>query len=396
MNRAALGQRNRRLSEKLHRASRKQRVRNAALRMVAGLPLPAGRGEWERSLLIRPDHLGDVLLTMPAVQALKQAQPDTSIHMVCGPWSAEVPAAYPEIDRVLTLKFPGFARGGARRNPYISLLQAARRLRQIGYDSAYILRRDHWWGACLAYLAGIPRRIGFDMPGVSPFLTKTVAPRHQHALMQNLSLVETAFDEHSGGLFRLQFPVDRAASDYIEGWLEKAEIPRQRLLICIHPGAGASSKHWSADNWAAVADALACQFDAAVVFTGTAAEASMLTEIRAETKAASHSLAGVTSVSQLAALYQRAGAVLGADSGAMHLAAAVDSPTVTLFGPADPGEFAPWGDARRHIVVHSDINCRPCRILDWSADAPSFHPCVRDIKPRQVIEAARRILQGCA
>ena len=105
-------------------------------------------------------------------------------------------------------------------------------------------------------------------------------------------------------------------------------------------------------------------------------------------------IAGETSVGQLAALYARSRAVLGPDSGALHLAAAVSTPTVALFGPADPAEFAPWGDRRRHEVVTAEIGCRPCRILDWRDDDLAYHPCVRDISVQQVLEAARRVLDS--
>ena len=88
---------------------------------------------------------------------------------------------------------------------------------------------------------------------------------------------------------------------------------------------------------------------------------------------------------------ERAKVVLGPDSGPMHLAAAVGTPTVALFGPADPLEFAPWGSKDKHIVLTSPIGCRPCRVLDWGDDMAKYHPCVNDITIGQVLEAARTV-----
>ena len=102
-------------------------------------------------------------------------------------------------------------------------------------------------------------------------------------------------------------------------------------------------------------------------------------------------MVGDTQVSQLAALYERALVVVGPDSGPLHLAAAVGAPTVTLFGPADPVEFGPWGAPNKHIVLASPIGCRPCRVLNWGGDNPEFHPCMRDITTGQVLEAVRRV-----
>jgi heptosyltransferase-2/heptosyltransferase-3 len=84
--------------------------------------------------------------------------------------------------------------------------------------------------------------------------------------------------------------------------------------------------------------------------------------------------------------------VLGPDNGPLHLAAAVATPTVALFGPADPDEFRPWGPVERHAVLASSIACRPCRVLDWSGDDPANHPCMSDISVGAVLEAARRVV----
>ena len=132
------------------------------------------RNRNERILLLRPDHLGDVLLTTPAIRALRAAHPDSEIHALVGSWSANVLANFSDLDVVLTLPYPGFTRlkKAGWRSPYQLAATSARILRLIGYNTAIILRPDHWWGALLAYLAGIPRRIGYDLPDVAPFLTE--------------------------------------------------------------------------------------------------------------------------------------------------------------------------------------------------------------------------------
>jgi heptosyltransferase-2/heptosyltransferase-3 len=86
--------------------------------------------------------------------------------------------------------------------------------------------------------------------------------------------------------------------------------------------------------------------------------------------------------------------VLGADSGPLHLAVAVGTPTVHLYGPVDSRTFGPWGDPARHIVLTSDMDCIPCNRLDYREDELEAHPCVRDISEAQVTEAARRLLDS--
>ena len=393
MNRAELVKRNQRLAADLRSASFKQRLRNRALSGMARIPITSAPASGERLLIVRPDHLGDVLLSTPAIQALKRSRPEFSIHVLCGEWAGEALVNYDEIDHVLTLPFPGFQRApSSTLAPWRLAIQTARRLRRIGYASAIIMRPDHWWGAMVTHLAGIPQRVGYDLENVAPFLTEAVKFEYGHAVEQNLRLVSSWTGTLDAADIKLAYPWWKVDCHLI-GWLiESLKFEGNAPVVCIHPGSGAASKFWRAENWVQVADQLAAEYGAKIVFTGTRSEAALADAIAADMSADAVSIAGDTNLGELAALYARSRAVLGPDSGALHLAAAVGTPTVALFGPADPQEFAPWGDPRLHEVITSDIGCRPCRILDWQNDNMDYHPCVRDITVRQVFEAARRVL----
>ncbi len=393
MDRQALASRNRRLAASLRKASPRQRARDKVLAGLARLPVTASGAGSGRLLIIRPDHLGDVLLCTPAIQAIKRRNPQLSIHALCGSWSAEALANYPEIDRVLTLDFPGFQRQSQRAGSAWHLaIRTARQLRAIGYSSAIVMRPDHWWGAMVARLVGIEKRVGYDVANVSPFLSSALPFQHQHAILQNMRLALEWTGEIAPDEIKLRYPLRAADRDAIRTKLRGWQVSDGDDIICIHPGSGRRSKLWRTENWAAVADRLAERYEARIVFTGAKAEAGMIAEIVQRITTGGAIAAGQTSISQLAALYERSRAVLGPDSGALHLAAAVDTATIALFGPADPIEFAPWGDRSKHVVLTSDIGCRPCRILDWRDEDLSFHPCVGDISIKQVMAAADRVL----
>lgn len=393
MDRDALVQRNQRMTKAFHAVPLKHRVRRLLLQSVAALPVPnCHPPAAERILLIRPDHLGDVLLTMPAVHALRRARPKAEIHALVGPWSAELIAAYDCVDLVLTLAFPGFSRypKASWRSPYQTAWTAAQQLRRIGYSSAVICRPDHWWGALVAFLTGIPVRVGCDLPDTRPFLTHPVSPVTDHVVVQNLHLIESWTGVPAQQAAVYNFPVSDTDRGFIAGYLQEWGIGPNDPLFCVHPGSGTWVKHWEEASWAMVADTLVDQLSAAAVFTGSDHELSMVKRIVTRMRQPACIIAGETRVSQLAALFERACVVLGPDSGPLHLAAAVGTPTVALYGPADPLEFGPWGPRERHIVLTADIGCRPCRVLDWADDKPENHPCVRDIRIGQVLEAARR------
>jgi heptosyltransferase-2/heptosyltransferase-3 len=309
-----------------------------------------------------------------------------------GPWSAQVLANYPEVDRVLTLPFPGFSRAPKKglSSPYEQAIRASRMLRRIGYTSAVILRPDHWWGAMLAHMAGVPQIIGYNLPDVATFLTDKIRYEFQHVVIQNLRLVEYWTGIVPQRDIQYYFPLDPRDEHYIDGYLSEWGVEPQMPLVCIHAGSGTKVKQWDAEKWAQVGDTLADQWDAAIALTGSEAEIPLVEQVASHMQHRPIMMAGDTRVGQLGALFARAKVVLGSDSGPMHLAAAVGVPTVTLYGPANPTEFGSWGPMTRNIMLMSDIGCRPCGILDWSSDDPANHPCVKEITVGRVLEAARR------
>ena len=397
MDRETLVIRNQTMAAAFHSTPIKHQARRALLNLASHLPIPAARrAHPNRILLIRPDHLGDVLLTSPAIHALKNANPQLEIHALVGPWSADVIANFPEVDLVLTLAFPGFSRTAkiSFRSPYQLAVATAARLRRIGYGSVIILRPDHWWGALVAQLAGIPERIGYGLPDVAPYLTKAVTHNHEHAVVQNLRLFNKWIPTTKTDDLVNEFMVHENDQAYIKGYLSAWGVSQDKSIFCIHPGTGTAVKHWTEAGWAQVADILTEQLDAQVVFTGSANELALVQRIVGYMKQSAIIMAGDTRVNQLAALFQRAKVVLGPDSGPLHLAVAVKTPTVTLFGPADPIEFGPWGSPQKHIALTSDIGCRPCRVIDWTGDDLANHPCVREIAIARVLDAARRVVQN--
>lgn len=395
MDRETLVLRNQTMADAYHATRMKHYLRRVLLRATAWLPIARQRPpEVERILLIRPDHLGDLLMTTPAFQALRRARPRAQLHALVGPWSAAALRSDRHLDQVLTLDFPGFQRGGAAslRSPYDLALHTARQLRRVGYSQAVIMRPDHWWGALVAFLAGIPIRIGYNHPDVAPFLTLAIEEREEHAVLKNLRLLESWTGTLNLTHVQYSFQPDEIdIQDAIE-LRRKASLTADQRYFCIHPGSGAWVKRWPAESWALVADTLAAQIDATPIFTGGDHEHALIAEIAEHMEQSPVSLAGQTDVAQLAALFQDALVVMGPDSGPLHLAAAVQTPTVALFGPADPVEFAPWGPPQRHIVLTSSIACRPCRVLDWGSDTPENHPCMREISIGVVLEAARRVV----
>ncbi len=336
-----------------------------------------------RVVALRPDHLGDALLSRPAVELLVRSLPGVELTIVAGPWGAASLQGLPA--RIVTFPFPGFNRmpKGSPLEPYRILLALASRLRRERFDAAVLLRPDHWWGGIAVALAGIPIRVGHDVPRLAPFLTASV-PRDSleamgTAAVRSVRLLIRELGEPT-------FTPSSAARSAARAWLD-AHPGRGRARIAVHPGAGNSLKWWATPRWAAVVAALG--EDADVILTGTGEEVPVLAAIQ---QAAGQDLAVAVGLSwdTLAALYEQLDLVVGMDSGPLHLATAVGTRTVRVYGPTDPKVWGPAGPAERHAYVQASLPCVPCGSLGVP---PCGHlmdpPCLAIVEPERVIELAR-------
>ncbi|HEX7734686.1 MAG TPA: glycosyltransferase family 9 protein [Ktedonobacteraceae bacterium] len=364
-----------------------------------------------RILLVRPDHLGDLILTTPVLQALREHAPDAELTMMVGPWSREIVARHPALNHVLTCAFPGFQRAAqGALAPYVLLFKTARQLRRERYDLALNLRPDFWWGAALLYLAGIPTRVGYALqPGV-PFLSHPLAfPAAEHAAVSNLRLASAGlaalgYEPLAEPFTPERYPARFTPTPEEEAWVSsrlRAEgIEEGAPLIVIPPGSGGSVKLWRSEAWAACANTLRATLtsphQARILVTGSPAERPLVEEV-AQGIPEGATLVTDASIGQLAALLARARCVLTVDNGPGHIAAAQGTPGVHLFGPTDSRIFGPWGSATRHTILASTQRCPgcpaiPCGRLDWSKEELDAHPCVRVISEQQVLAAAEKLL----
>jgi ADP-heptose:LPS heptosyltransferase len=388
-----LVRRNRVIADAIHRRAPQYQLRRSMLRAFGMLPVSRCRtGSTPRILFIRPDDFTDLLMTTPAIHAIRKALPNAEIHALVGPWAAPAVEQNDGLDAVITLNFPAFG-GNRHRNPfapYWFAWKVSRQLRKLQYTAAVIARPDHWWGAMVAFMAGIPIRVGNAHPDVKPFLTHAIHLNERHSVWQSVRLVEFWTGSLEADDLSLVFRFTDDDRSIVGRYLAERGVKADDRIVCIHPSAGNWAREWTGAHWAVVADTLVDQLDAVVVISSSN-QNYLAQDIANRMDYQPHILPGDTAFSQLAALFSRAAVVLGPDCGALHLATAVNAPTVMLFGPSDPEEFGPWGDPDSHVVLASSIGCRPCRILDWGHDRQEYHPCIREIPVGDVLEAARHV-----
>jgi lipopolysaccharide heptosyltransferase II len=353
-----------------------------------------------RILLIRPDHLGDALLAAPTGLALRDALPEARIDWLVGPWAAEVIRRAPHADEILTCEFPGFTRRTKQSpwEPYLVLAREARRLRARGYDLALILRPDHWWGSLLATAAGVPCRLGYGVEACRPFLTHQLPlDPTTHSVDQGLALARLAGRVIDSGSeirdFEPRFDVGPAERAWARRALEEAGDARQGPIVAIHPGSGAAVKNWLPERWGELVTAIERRSGARVLLTGSEAETSLVQQIADRPDTQPLILSGRTTLGQLAALFEASSLVVGGDSGPLHLATTVGTPTVRLYGPTDPTRFGPRGDRAAHHIVRATLPCQPCgNIVAPPCGATTTPACLRVVTVPHVVDAVRQVL----
>lgn len=344
-------------------------------------------------LCIRLDYLGDVLMTTPALRALKNAATPRRITLLTSSGGAAAAQYIAEVDDTIVYAAPWLKHGTGRRPE--NDLAMIEQLRAGQFDAAVIFTvfsQNPLPTAMLCYLAGIPLRLAHCHENPYQLLTDWVRDPEpeelvRHEVRRQLDLVAsvgcTTEDE------RLHFQIRHNDAEQVRALLTSHGIEQGSQWIVLHPGASAASRRYPAQHWAVAARGLAQRLACPLIFTGAADEADLISGIIDQ---ASHpdlkavSLAGKLDLGMLAALIAEAPLLISNNTGPAHLAAAVGTSVVDLYALTNP-QHTPWQVANR--VLYHDV---PCRFCYKSVCPRGHHDCLVKVTPEQVIDAAIELI----
>lgn len=338
-----------------------------------------------RILVMRLDRLGDVVLSTPVLDALRARDPEAFLAMMVQPACRDVVEGHPALDAVIVYDKAAAHRGWWRT------VRFAWALRRRAFDVALILhptRRSH----AIAWLAGIPVRIGYARKS-GWLLTHRLPHRKQegkrHEAAYTLELLRPLGIEPPPDP-RPSVAVRADAAQRLEALLASHGIGPGEPLIVIHPSASCVSKRWMPERFALVADRLIASTGSRVILVSGAPEQPDAQAVRQAMTRPAVNLAGALSVAELAALLRRARVLISNDSGPVHVAAAVGTPVVAIFGRNQPGlsqqRWGPIGPG--HVVLQKDVGCVTC--LAHRCDI-AFR-CLQALSVDDVYAAARAVL----
>ncbi|MHC4645672.1 MAG: glycosyltransferase family 9 protein [Planctomycetota bacterium] len=294
-------------------------------------------------MIIKPSSLGDIVQALPALTALRKNFPDAKITWLVRPEFAPLLENHPHLDHIMLFDRRFLGKAWFYPPAFASLISLIRHLRHAGFDAVFDFQ-GLFRTAALALLSGCKKRFGMALArefSVVFYTHKT--PRDQdsiHVVDYYLKVVRAAGVSESPAEFVL--PIDPSATESVKKLLaaRDAKVDNYAVLIC---GATRAYKQWPIDRFAAIADKLTSQFSFSIVATGSAHESDLVTELKNLANVPVANLAGRTSLYELVALLKNAKAVISNDTGPGHIAAALGTPLVMVFGCSNPIRLFPYG-----------------------------------------------------
>ncbi len=316
-------------------------------------------------LIIKLSAIGDVIHTLPVLNALRTFYPEANITWLVEEAAADLVTGHEALDRVMVsrrkqwikqLKTP------LRSTAVSEIFQFIRDLRDTRYDLILDLQALLKSGMLVALAKG-GRKVGFG-PGMAHqehsylFLNERIpaVSMEIHALDRGLMLLEKIGIGHDAVEYRL--PVSDHHRERADILLKACTGKHTGPLVAINPVAQWETKLWDITKFSRLADSLIEKLKATVIFTGGPADRECIDSIIAGMGSTAENLAGKTTLKVLAALYEKSDLLISTDTGPMHLGAAVGIPVVALFGPTAPWRTGPFGPG--HKVIRPEIACSPC------------------------------------
>lgn len=336
----------------------------------------------KRILLIRLDRIGDVVLSTPAIKALRDKFPDSYIAFMVGPHAYELVKENPYLNEVIV-----YDKNSSERS-FIASFKFARKLREKKFDTAIALHptlRSH----LIPFIAGIPRRIGYDRKGES-FLTERVIHQKEqgefHEAEYVLKMLEVLGVKSSDKTLYL-----KVSEDSLKKMREKLltmGVGASEKIVAIHPGASSLSKKWPIERFAEIARYLVKNFNIKIALVAGKVDAEYTKKIYKYLKSDPSyiiNLAGKTTIGELAAVLKISSLFISNDSGPVHISVAVGTPVISIFGRSDKG-LGPkrWGPlGKDDVVIHKNVGCNVC----LAHNCVENFKCLNAVEPEDIIEA---------
>ncbi len=340
---------------------------------------PFKKDEIRTILVIKIDRIGDIVVSLPGLKALREAFPEARISILVKEGRDKLLNGIPWIDEVIS---------------YDGFIRAARYLKQFKFDLAIDLLMEYTIKtALLAYVISRKYSVGFDIEGRGCFfnLKSKPSPENKHMSQHILDLVikisglspKTAMSK----IFYLKIPILEENRRCIEPFLSENGVQKQDLLIGIHPGGNYPSQRWPIERFSRIINNIIERYQAKVVIMGDAKDMAIIEKAMKLVKRKGVITAIGLPLDKLATLISMTDLLICNNSGLLHMGCALDVPTISTMGPTDPHLWRPMGE--KNVVIRKNLSCSPCT-RGWCIR----HDCMKLITTEEVTEAVQSQLDN--
>jgi lipopolysaccharide heptosyltransferase II len=342
-------------------------------------------------LCVRLDSAGDVLMTTPALNALKEAVPGRHLTLLTSPSGAHAARLVPALDEIIEFEAPWMKPPHATVSNDRALIN---RLAAGGYDGAVVFSvysQNPLPAAYLVYLAGIPSCLAHCRENAYHLLSDRVPDpepqqRLRHEVRRQLDLVATTGAKPKSDALSIAIP--SVARRRAMAALATLRIPRDGPLVVAHVGASAPSRRYPPQRFAEALDLVIAEQRARVVLTGDSTEVHLVEFVRGAMRSDVYTLAGCLEFAELCAAIEAADVLVSNNTAPVHIAAAVGTPVVDLYALTNP-QHGPWRVP--HRLLYRDVPCRYC----YKSVCPAgHHDCLAQVTPAEIADAVRGLLDS--
>jgi heptosyltransferase-3 len=310
-------------------------------------------------LLVQLGDIGDVVLSTPCIRALRENYPQARIVVAVWDKAAELLEGCPWLNQVIAVT----KRSRSLWEEVRFQIEFFRNLRSLRCDLAIDLRTGTR-GAIMAFISGASQRIGFYAEDGKLWRNRLFTSLLKREYTPDLHVADYLLGLLAAFGIRTEqripeLTVAEEKQDRIRIFLENEAIPRDKMFVAVQPFSLWQYKEWGREKYIALIRWLVAEYGVAVLVTGALAEKERAGEIVRGCGEGCYNLAGKTPIAMYVALLHRCWLFIGVDSAGLHIAAAVGTPTVGIFGPSSPVSWAPVGG--KHLVVQKKMPCVPCR-----------------------------------
>lgn len=318
----------------------------------------------KKILFISLSNIGDIILTTPVFMKLHETYPKAGIDVVTGMVGREIFAPHSAVRNVFVPERP---RSFKKRLKELAIF------RKNKYDMVVDMKNS-----LIPYLVGAKYYSNIELNIGKLLFKKTMHKKEEH-LNKIKNITENPFREN-----KFFIPITISEKEYID-----KEISKIKKIVTINPGAKNHMKRWAVSKYAHLADKLVSELNAKIIFTGSKEDSETINSVILKMKREYINLCAKTSLGALSELIKRSDLIITNDSAPLHIASAVNSPTIAIFGPTDEKKYGPL--SKINAVLKSDKKCRPCNKSGCRKGFPDG--CISDVKVEDVFNIAKRILK---